>query len=237
MRRVVTAILVAALLLPVIAAPAAGASRYRLNLFRSGDFVSQVNARTCVGASIQMMVNMGGPNDRRAATQLRYWYLARSMSESRWGGTNSRGWAKALGELGEGPYMVDSRTSLRGAVTHAARVMRQTGRPVGLLVWHGAHAWVLHGFEATADPLRDADAKITTVYVSDPWYPRDHSVYGAAPRPNSRLSIAQLGRDFKPWQRRRPNPEKDGRYFLVLPFPAYLTNLGPGAWLAGDLRS
>ena len=29
----------------------------------------------------------------------------------------------------------------------------QTGRPVGLLVWRGAHSWVLHGYEATADPL------------------------------------------------------------------------------------
>jgi hypothetical protein len=96
--------------------------------------------------------------------------------------------------------------------------MRETGRPVGLLVWHGAHAWVLHGFEASADPLRDPAATITAVYVSDPWYPRASSTWGASPKPNTRLSITQLGRDFLPWQRRRPNPAKDGRYFLVLPW-------------------
>lgn len=222
-------------LIALTATPVAGASGYRMNLYRSGDFVSQVNARTCIGASIQMMVNMGdGRNDSKRSTQVGYWRLARQLSESRWGGTNSRGWARALGELDEGPYVVDFGWTLKEAVVVAARAMRLTGRPTGLLVWKGAHAWVLHGFEATADPLHDPDAEVTAVYVSDPWYPRSHAVYGAAPEPNSRLTLGQLGRDFLPWGRRHRNPEKDGRFFVVTPIPAYLTTLGPGAWLASN---
>jgi hypothetical protein len=218
MRRVVSAALVAILLLPVLAAsPVDGASRYRLNLFRSGDFVSQVTNRTCVGASIQMMVNIGGPNDRSRSTQMAFWELARERSQSRFGGTNARGWAAALGELGEGHYLVNSRFTLTAAVTYAAQMMRKTRRPIGLLVWRGAHAWVLHGFEATADPAKDPKARITAVYVSDPWYPRISEGFGASPRPNSRLTLSQLSSDFLPWKRRRHNPEKDGRFFLVLP--------------------
>jgi hypothetical protein len=218
MRRVISATLVALLVLPLIAAsPADGASRYRLNLYRSGDFVSQVTNRSCVGASIQMMVNMTGANDRRSATQMKYWNLARKLGQSRFGGTNARGWAAALGELGEGRHTVDYRWTLKSAVTHAAAVMRRTKQPVGLLVWRGAHAWVLHGFEATADPAKDPKARITAVYVSDPWYPRVSAGYGASPRPNSRLTLAQLSRDFLPWKRRRNNPEKDGRFFIVTP--------------------
>ncbi len=230
MRRALTAVAVAVLVLSILPAStdAAPASRYRLNLFRSGDFVSQVTSRTCVGASIQMMVNIGGPDDRTRKTQLRFWDLARDLSSSRWGGTNARGWAEALTDLGEGTYVVDSRDDLRLAVTKAARVIRQTGSPVGLLVWHGAHAWVMHGFEATADPLVNPLARVTAVYVSDPWYPRVSSTYGPSAPPNARLTVAQLGRDFLPWKRRHPNPEKDGRFFLVLPFLRPFSLSGPG---------
>jgi len=237
MRRAVTAVFVAVLILPAVsAAPVAGAVGYRLNLFRNGDFVSQVTGRTCVAASIQMMVNIGGPNDRSKASQLRYWDLARDLSSSRWGGTNARGWAAALPVLDEGIYLVDSQPNLGQAVAKAARAMRLTNRPAGLLVWHGAHAWVMHGFEATADPIEDPTAKITAVFVSDPWYPRASAAYGDSPPPNSKLSIAELSDDFLPWKRRRRNPEKDGRYFLVLPFPEYLTQLGPSAWISGGVR-
>ncbi|HLA17083.1 MAG TPA: hypothetical protein VJZ72_09315 [Candidatus Limnocylindrales bacterium] len=237
MRRTVAGLIVAVLAASAmpVSADAATPPPYRINLFRAGDFVSQVNSRTCVGASIQMMVNIGGPDDRSRATQMRFWQLARDLGNSRFGGANARGWATALPVLDEGIYMVDSQPNLRQAVTRAARAIRLTSRPVGLLVWHGAHAWVMHGFEATADPIEDPAAKITAVFMSDPWYPRVSAAFGVSPRPNSKLSIAGLGDDFLPWKRRHRNPEKDGRYFLVLPFPDYLTQLGPGAWTSGGI--
>ena len=96
--------------------------------------------------------------------------------------------------------------------------MRATGRPVGLLVWRGAHSWVLHGYEATADPLAGVPFEVTHLYVSDPWYPRISSIWGASRGPNARITPKQLEEDYLPW--RRPTgryPGMDGQYVLVLP--------------------
>ena len=49
--------------------------------------------------------------------------------------------------------------TLDEALRLAAASIRQTNRPVGLLVWRGRHAWVMSGFKATADPLRTATTR------------------------------------------------------------------------------
>ena len=76
--------------------------------------------------------------------------------------------------------------------------MRTTGRPVGLLMWHGRHAWVMSGFRATADPLLTDDFKVTSVIVEDPLYPYGSKVWGPSPRPGEALTPKQLGRQFVP---------------------------------------
>jgi hypothetical protein len=96
--------------------------------------------------------------------------------------------------------------------------VRLSERPVGLLVWRGAHAWVLSGFEATADPAMTAEFDVTHVWIQDPWHPRSSSIWGPGQPPNARIAVAKLSEDFLSW--RRPTvryPEKDGRYVLVLP--------------------
>src|SRR6476659_6147799 len=159
---------------PTVAA--APSSFYQLDLGRRTDYVGQTNLVQCVGASIQMMLNMMSTrDDRTAATQLRLQRLARAWSgPSRNGrirqGASVRGWARGLTLEGGGPYQVVGKDTVQEALLTAARAMRTTGRPVGLLVWRGRHAWVMSGFRATRDPLLPG-ARVTAAIVEDPLHP------------------------------------------------------------------
>ena len=183
-------------------APAEAATGYRLDLARPGDFVAQTTFVQCVGASVQMMVNISEPGaDRTAATQRRDQVLARSLSgPSPLGrvrqGASVRGWSAALERLGYGPYAVVGEPSLAAAMKTAARAIRMTGRPVGLLVWRGRHAWVMSGFEATADPAVTDAFRVTAASILDPLYPYGSSVWGPSPRPGRAISVAAVGRQF-----------------------------------------
>lgn len=210
---------------------------YRMDLLEPGDFVSQTNDVQCIGASLQIMVNISAPrSDRTAATQRSLFLLARKLSwlpgDSRrpspdWQprGASSRGWARALRQLGIGNYVLRSEPTLDGALALAARTMRLTGLPVGLLVWRGRHAWVMTGFRATADPTLGTGFRVTSVSVADPWYPRVSSIWGRSPKPGSRLTPAALGGDFVPLNRRWRN-EHSGRFLLVLPHVPRTPDLG-----------
>jgi hypothetical protein len=222
----------------VLAGPAGASSERttRVELYRAGDFVSQTNVVQCVGASMQMMLNMIRPgSDRSASSQLSLQRLARARSPRRIGaggvefvrprrGASSFGWAAGLTAMGGGPYQVTAATSQHGALRLAAEALRETKRPVGLLVWHGAHAWVMSGFEAE----RTSDGRIgriRTITVLDPWYPRFSSTYGTSPAPGTRLTPRQLAADYVPWHRHFRSPF-DGEYVLVLPYtiaPAAVT--------------
>jgi hypothetical protein len=215
------------------AAPAAAADKpYRFDLYRQGDFVSQTTVYMCVGASMQMMLNMVQPNDDRTAkTQVKLWELARSFRRTNdptqmnsgeinrtRRGASSRGWAAGLTQLGAGPYKVTARATLEEAANVAARQIRMTGQPVGLLVWRGAHAWVVSGFEATGDPLFDPTAKVTHLYILDPYYPRVSKTWGAGPAPHSKLTLKKLGEDWVQWRRSSNRPGLTGRWAMILPF-------------------
>ena len=97
---------------------------------------------------------------------------------------------------GAGPgYHVVKRRHFRGAVRAAARSVRQTGKPVGLLVGHGSHAWVMTGFAATADPAVTNDFEVTAVYMMGS-LTRAAELYGFDPAPNTRMSIDRLRASF-----------------------------------------
>jgi hypothetical protein len=190
-----------------------------MNLYGRGDFVSQATKDQCVSAAMQIMLNIIGPeNDRSAKTQARLDDLADKLSGGRAGATEPMGWAAGLEQLGGGGYRVEIAPSRTKAILRAATAIRATGRPVGLLVWRGAHSWVMHGYEATADPIAGVPFEVTHIYVSDPWYPRVSSIWGASRGPNARITPKQLEEDYLPW--RRPTgryPGMDGQYILVLP--------------------
>ena len=203
---------------------------FQFDLGQRADFVAQTNLVQCVGASMQMMVNMIGAaseRDRTAATQLTLQRLARQWSPPRPDrmqrrGASVFGWATGLMIAGAGHYKVAAGSTIDEALLIAARAMRRTGRPAGLLMWRGRHAWVMSGFRATADPA-SPDARVTSVIVEDPLYPLDSRTWGASPAPGSRLSVAQLARQFVP-RRRHPifAPELGGKYVVVIPYEVRL---------------
>jgi hypothetical protein len=194
---------------------------FAMNLYDAGDFVAQRRSDWCVPASIQTMINMiDAPRGRAAPTQARLDRMARRLSTWRLVGAGSEpeGWARTLDRLGYGPYAVRAERTRTAAFATIARAIRSTGRPVGLLVWRGAHAWVVSGFRATADPARTDRFRVTHLYVHDPLYPRGSSLWGRSRRPNTRLTVDRVADDYLRW--RRPTvryPAKDGRFVLVVP--------------------
>jgi hypothetical protein len=228
-RRLVPLAIAGLLLLGGTAIPASAAAKpFVLDLGTRSDFVAQTNFVQCVGASMQMMLNMIEPGaDRTAATQHRLQTLARAKSGQRPDGrerqgASVRGWTAGLNELGAGPYRLVGTTTIEEALLAAATAMRRTGKPVGLLMWRGRHAWVMSGFRATGDPLV-AGARITAAYVEDPLYPHGSSVWGPSPAPGEALTLAELGRQFVP-RRFSSSPGRSGlsylsgKYVLVLPY-------------------
>jgi hypothetical protein len=203
---------------------AAQSKAFHLDLGSRTDYVAQTNLVQCVGASMQMMLNMMSPrNDRSAATQLRLQKLARAWSgPSRNGrirqGASVRGWALGLTMMGGGPYRVVGAGSIQDALLLAARAMRKTGRPVGLLVWRGRHAWVMSGFKASKDPLVPG-ARVTAAMVEDPLYPYGgSSTWGRSPRPGEALSVSALGQQFVRRRQSTLNPMLSGKWVIVMPF-------------------
>ena len=228
--RLVAGLLAASVLLTVSPSSTSAARGYTLDLGRRGDFVAQKNFVQCVGASMQMMLNMIEPErDRSAKTQLRLQKLARGRSGPRPDGSlrqgaSVAGWATGLNIEGAGPYRLAGASQLGDALKIAATAMRQTGKPVGLLMWHGRHAWVMSGFRATADPLLTDDFTVTAVIVEDPLYPYGSKVWGPSPRPGEALSPKVLGRQFVPrrmrsaWNFQQWAANLAGKYVMVVPY-------------------
>jgi hypothetical protein len=191
---------------------------FAMNLFRKGDFVAQYTFEWCVGASLQMALNMATDDTRTSRTdQQRLWEMARDTSFSPFGGANPRGWTATLNELGIGPYRLVSIPTFEGALDVAAEAIRATKRPVGLVMWRGRHAWVMSGFESNADPRTFDDFDVTGIRVLDPLYPHGSSVWGRSPRPNSLVSPETLARQFVLRDSTRVNLGVPPGYLLVLP--------------------
>jgi hypothetical protein len=195
---------------------------YTMNLYRRGDFASQVTKIYCVPGAMQTMMNVmdRGATKASRAVQDRLYRLARRLSTDRLRGQGAEpeGWARGLERLGYGKFDVKVANSRMGAIRAAARALRKTNRPVGLLVWRGAHAWVMTGFKASADPALTESFRITHVRIVDVWYPRVSSIWGASAKPNTLVPVEELDEDYLPW--RRPlmrYPDKDRRFVLVAP--------------------
>jgi hypothetical protein len=193
---------------------------FAMSLYASGDFVAQYTFEWCVGASIQMALNMMGAEDRTRARQQELWQLAQSLSDSPFGGANARGWTAALNEVGLGPYDLVSEPDLDAALRRAAAAMRTTGRPVGLLMWRGRHAWVMSGFTSLGDPVIAPNFEVTGIRVLDPLYPHGDDLWGPSPRPNALLDPVTLGQQFVARLNGRVDYGVLPGYFLVLPRPA-----------------
>ena len=202
------------------AAPRVIAEPFAMNLFRKGDFVAQYTFEWCVGASLQMALNMATSGSRTTrADQKALWEMARDRSFSPFGGANPTGWTAVLNELGIGPYRLVSIPTLDEALVTAAEAIRATRKPVGLVMWRGRHAWVMSGFESSADPRSSDDFDVTGIRVLDPLYPHGSSIWGKSPKPNSLVSPATLAKQFvvRDVTRSRVDLGVPTGYLMILP--------------------
>jgi hypothetical protein len=215
-----------ALLAPPAARPAGAATReFRMDLLGRGDFVTQYTDVACVGASVQMMLNIIDRGaDRSPATQARALRTAQQMSNPifvrRYGGASALGWAYATERLGGGPYRVRSFSTRAAALRAVATAIRTTGRPAGLLVWQGAHAWVVSGFRSSVDPAAPGGFRLRGLVVNDPWWPRSVGGRGRTVAPGTEMSPAALAGHFVRFQRgprSRTGSILNGGFVVVLP--------------------
>jgi hypothetical protein len=193
---------------------------FALNLYKEGDFVPQYTFDWCVAASIQMAHNLsdgtgGSWTDRTQQNEL--WEMARARSSDSFNGANPFGWAQVLTEAGMGPYKVVSIADYRKALQTAARAIAETGRPVGLVMWSGRHAWVMSGFESLGDPRQFQDFTVTGIRVLDPLYPYGSAQWGPSPAPNSLLTPQELATQFVVREPRRWSSGLPTGFLLVLP--------------------
>lgn len=203
--------------------PSASPRPFRMDLYRSGAFTSELTDVWCLPAAMQTSANImdiaaGRAPDRTRARQQRLFDLARSLAPAPDRAAEPEGWAMGLTRLGYGRYEVRVLPSMRAAINAAAVAIRATGRPAGLLVWRGAHSWVMSGFTATADPAVTSHFRVDAVYIEDVWYPRISRIWGASRRPDSLVQVKALPEDFLPWKRpQKAYPAKDGQFVIVIP--------------------
>jgi hypothetical protein len=211
--------------------PTPATVNYRLSLLRSGDFTRQYTNYQCVGASLQIMRNMiWSYNNRGPYLQKKLWRIARANSLFKAdGGADPYGWTTATSLAGHGRYVLVASSTMTGAVKAAARGMATTGRPAGIVVWRGTHAWVLTGFEATADPRATDDFRVITVRMADPLWPYWHVRKRAIYRPGTRLYMSTLKRNFTAYHDSRRDDRIEGRYVAIVPL-ADGDPVPAGAW-------
>jgi hypothetical protein len=211
--------------LSTVASPAVAASRahassgFHMDLYRQGVFATQYRWTWCVGASSQAMLNIILGTSNTSVTRQRglvkYAMAHDAFVHSTRGGSDATGFAHTLTHFGGGNYKPVLSTNYRAAVQRAAARIRATGRPVGLLVMGGRHAWVMTGFDATADPAKGAGFAVTHVYVIGPLYPRQQSGYFDRP-PDTRLTFDQFRRPFRKFDD-PDSPQFTGYWVTVSP--------------------
>ena len=177
----------------------------------------------CVPTSIQMMFNLiKGDSDRSKANQTRYWEYAKARSTYpvNDNGADAGGWVAAMRNWGAGNYFVGVHSTMQASLRAAAKRMRLTGKPVGLIVWGrnaGGHAWVMTGFESSADPKFTDSYTVTNVQAMGSLWP--YGTIGGKPYdpgPKEWVGYEQLRTKFTEFVGRNER-DWNGRWVTVLP--------------------
>jgi len=162
-----------------------------MSLYRYSAWSHQATQTWCTGASTQMMINLVyGNSDHASSSQSAYvtyaYYHSRYVARA---GAEIDGWANALTYYGAGTYTVGAYASPDIALKAAATRMRITGKPVGLVVMEGHHAWVMAGFTSTGDdPAVSQNFTLTSVIIMAP----DYGSISYDPYPGSAESLAYM---------------------------------------------
>lgn len=205
----------------VPASPSASPPRgpFSMDLYEKGDYVGEFQDTWCIAAAMQTAMNiMDAGADVTQATQKKLFDLARSLDPAPDGAAEPEGWAQGLTELHYGSYQVGTATTIQAAVNRAARQIRLTNRPAALMVWKGAHTWVMSGFTASADPATTDAFTVTAVRIEDVWYPRFSTIWGYSRPPDANVAVNRLPPDYLPWKRPLGSyPDKNGKFVFIIP--------------------
>jgi hypothetical protein len=204
------------------ASPAPSTAPFAMDVYRPGVFVSEETKTSCASAAIQIAVNLVGPRiDTSTTFQRRITSLSvdfTTSDDSSNGGWGPAGMAAAITHLSGVPYELRVAPSRAAALRLAATAIRASGRPVVLLVWRGAHAWVMTGFTATRDPRVTATFTVTAARILDPWFPWVSRIWGPSAPPDAPHDLADVVRNYLAWKRPEgPYPGRDGRFLLLVP--------------------
>jgi len=204
------------------ARPARHAMTFRVQTRPARVFVSELEKTWCAAAAVQIALNITG--DRVDTTRARQVRILRELrasttrADSRNGGAGPLGMVATLERLGDVDYSLHSYRTRPDALHAAAKAIATTRHPAILLAWRGAHAWVMNGFRADADPRAFGNARVTGAYVIDPWYPRVSNIWGPSDAPGVFQDAAEMRRNYLPW--RRPEGHyrgRDGRFLVIVP--------------------
>jgi hypothetical protein len=209
------------------AVPAAAGAEFptwtgSVDVYRPGVFTTQASWLWCTAAGVQIARNLvRGESDHSATAQRRYFDWMRTQNHYAIpvaDGIDPEGWAKGLASFVDPRYRVVSSTSFSNALRSAVRRLRQTNRPVALLVDHGNHGWLLTGFSATADPAVTANFTVTRVRVVGPLYGRQ-SRGGYDMPPNTELTPERLATFLTPWHYARIRMMWERRWVTIQAVP------------------
>ncbi len=193
----------------------------RYSIWHDGAFAPQYLDASCVGATVQIMLNLvHDTRDHAKGRQLSM--LAYAADHSQYpvedSGADPEGWTQALVHFGAGDgYGWTTNTTMQGALHTAAKQLRETGKPVGLLVHFGRHAWVMTGFDATADPQMTDDFTVTAAQVVGPLWPLG-TLNGEHfdPGPGTWMDTGDMARKFNAYVE-PGQPIWFGKYVTVVP--------------------
>lgn len=187
----------------------------------AAQFITEIDHEWCAVASTQMVLAANGRAElseefqRRLAGRIGEWESRRDSISGGWGPSAMVNALEAYGVMG---YEVRTYGTRAEALADAARAISRLNAPVILLAWRGAHAWVMIGYRANADPLLFDDATIAGAYILDPWYPRVSKIWGPSDPPGTYQDAAEMRRNYLPWK--RPDgryPKRDGLFVAVVP--------------------
>ena len=190
-----------------------------MDLYQAGDYIGEFKDIWCLPAAVQTSMNiMDEGADTTRATQSRLFDLTRSLDPAPDGAAEPEAWAQGLTKLGYGNFEVSIQPSIKEAIHLAAKQIRLTNRPAGLMVWRGAHSWVMSGFTASADPGATDDFNVTAVRIEDVWYPRFSTIWGYSQPPDAQVRVGDLSDDFLPWKRPLGTyPKKTDNFVIIVP--------------------
>jgi hypothetical protein len=186
-----------------------------MSVYRDSAYSKQATNTWCIGASTQMMLNIvTGASDHAAANQGTY--LRYAFSHSRYvatAGAEGDGWANAATAYGAGFFSIVAYPTFDGAIKAAATRMRITGKPVGLIVMEGHHAWVMAGFTSVGDdPAVSQSFTVTSLTIMAPFY----GPLAYDPAPGYVASIAYMRTKLTPYTDDYPTIW-DGGFVLIQP--------------------